>query len=139
MAYPLIMPFLRGLYLTMNSRKKKRYRDGWKSSKQAYDLFINDGRRQGHIGYYSGSREEDREPKMIKEVGVLFKHFSALVELFKQDEPALRLIRVSEILEVLYIFGDSSGLGFGSSWTEGRSIGYRFGVWNEEGYGTGSN
>ena len=30
MEYPLIMPFLRSLYLTMNSWIPKIYRDGWK-------------------------------------------------------------------------------------------------------------
>ena len=30
MAYPLIMVFLRGLYLTMNSWRPKRDREGWK-------------------------------------------------------------------------------------------------------------
>ena len=30
MAYPLIMPFTRGLYLTMNSWRPKRDRDSWK-------------------------------------------------------------------------------------------------------------
>ena len=92
MAYPLIMPFLRGLYLTMNSWRKKIYRDGWKSSKRAYDLFINDGRRQGHIGYFSGYREEDRSPKTVKAVGRLLKQFSDLAELFKEVDPDLRLI-----------------------------------------------
>ena len=29
--------------------------------------------------------------------------------------------------------------GFGLSWTEGTFVGYRFGVWNEEGDGTSSN
>ena len=43
------------------------------------------------------------------------------------------------ILEVLYIFGDASGLGFGSSWKEGISVGYRFVVWNEEVNGMSSN
>ena len=42
-------------------------------------------------------------------------------------------------MEVVYIFGGDSGLGFGSSCTEGISVGYWFGVWNEEGYGTSSN
>ena len=64
---------------------------------------------------------------------------SALLELFKEDEPDLRLIRGAKIVEVMYIFGDANGLGFGSLWTEGISIGYWFGVWNEEGDGTSSN
>ena len=64
MAYPLIMPFLRGLYLNMNYWRPKRDRDGWKLSKRAYDSFINAGRRQDHIGYSSGYREEDRAPNL---------------------------------------------------------------------------
>ena len=38
---------------------------------------------------------------MVKEVGVLFKHLSKLAELFKEDDPALRLIWGAAILEVL--------------------------------------
>ena len=83
MAYPLIMPFMRGIYLTMNYWRPKRYRDGWKLSKQARDSFINSGRRQGHLGYSSGSREEDRTSNMATAVEIFFKHLSALVELFK--------------------------------------------------------
>ena len=76
---------------------------------------------------------------MIKAVGQLLKNLSALLELFKEDEPALRPIRCAAIVEVVYIFGDASGSGFGSSCTEGIYFGYRFGVWNEEGDGTSSN
>ena len=36
---------------------------------------------------------------------------------------------------MLYIFGDASGLGFGSLCTEVVSIGYQFEVWNGEIYG----
>ena len=72
---------------------------------------------------------------MVKAVGKLFKHLSVLSDLFKEDEPDLRLIWGDAILEVLYIFGDASGLGFGLSWMEGISVCYRFGVCNEEGYG----
>ena len=68
---------------------------------------------------------------MIKAVGQLLKNLSALLELFKKDEPDLRPIRCAAIVEVVYIFGDAYGLGFRSSCTEGISGGYRFGVWNE--------
>ena len=76
---------------------------------------------------------------MVKAVGRLFKHLSDLSELFKDDETDLRLIRGAAIVEVVYIFGDASGLGFGSSLIEGVPFSYRFGVWNQEGYGTSSN
>ena len=51
MAYLLIMPLQIVLYLNMNSWRPKIDREGWKLSKQAYYLFINAGRRQGHMGY----------------------------------------------------------------------------------------
>ena len=57
MAYPFIMPFMRGVYLNINSLRPKRDKDGWKLSKRAYDSFINDGRKQEHMGYSSGYRE----------------------------------------------------------------------------------
>ena len=57
MAYPFIMPFMRGLYLTMNSWRTSRDREGWKLSKWAYDSFTNAGLRQGHVGYSSDYRE----------------------------------------------------------------------------------
>ena len=69
----------------------------------------------------------------------MFKHLSALAELFKEDEPHLRLIRGAAILEVLYFFDGAYGLGFGFSWKKGRYVGYWFGVWNEEVDETNSN
>ena len=123
-AYPSTMPFMRGLYLTTNSWRPKRYRDGWKLSKQSYGSLINVGRRQGRLGYSSGSSEEDIAPKMVKLVEIFLKHLSALAELFKEDKPDLRLIRGAAILEVVYIFGYASGSGFGSLWKEWISLGY---------------
>ena len=37
------------------------------------------------------------------------------------------------------MFGDASGAGFGSSWTRGATLVYRFGVWGMEGTDTSSN
>ena len=53
---------------------------------------------------------------MVKEVGQLFKHLSALSELFKEDDPSLSFRQGSAIVEVVYIFGDASSSGFGSLW-----------------------
>ena len=92
MVYPLIIPFLRGLYLAMNYWRPKRDRDGCKLSKRLYGSFIKSGMRQGHIGYSSGHREEDKALKMVNVVGRLFKQLSALSELFKEYEPDLMLI-----------------------------------------------
>ena len=69
----------------------------------------------------------------------MFKHLSVLLELLKEDDPYLRLIRDAAIVKVVCIFSDDSVLGFGLSWMEGIFIDYRFRVWNEEGYGARSN
>ena len=42
-------------------------------------------------------------------------------------------------MEVFYIFSDTYGLGFELSWMKGGSVGFRFGVWNEEGDETSYN
>ena len=132
MKYLFITPFLRGIYLNMNSCQTKIDRGGWKLSQQSYDSSINTGGRQGCSGYSSGYREEDRSPRIVKAIGKFSKHFSALSKLFKEDGPDLSTIWGADILEVLYIFGDAYGSVFGLSWMEGISVGYRFGVWNEE-------
>ena len=91
------------------------------------------------MGYSSVYKEEEKAPKAVKEVGQLFNQLSALLELFMEDDLALRIIRGYVIVEVVCIFGDDSKSGFGSSWIEGISVGYRFGVWNEEANGTSFN
>ena len=48
MAYPLMFPFLRGFYLTMNSWRQGRDKDGWKLSKSAFAAFLDATRRAGH-------------------------------------------------------------------------------------------
>ena len=66
---------------------------------------------------------------MVKAQGLMKEHLHALVDMFSVVEPVLRLVRGSAILEALYIFGDASGLGFGSSWISEKEVKYRFGVW----------
>ena len=51
----------------------------------------------------------------------------------------MRLIRGTVTVEVIHIFGDTSGSGFGASWAEEYAVCFRFGVWNKEGDGTISN
>ena len=64
------------------------------------------------------------------------------MDLLSGEYPALRLIRGAKTcLEVLYIFGDASGAGFGASWNipGSSNVGYRYGVWGVEGQDTSSN
>ena len=141
MAYPAMMPFLRGLYLTMNSWRSMRDGDGWKLTRRAYDVYMSQSRRAGQSldPEIQVTDEEEGAPTQVKAVPRLYGQLLALKLIFAGDEPGLRLIRGASILELLYIFGDASGSGFGSSWNDGFGLGFRFGVWGEEGDGTSSN
>ena len=143
MAYPLMFPFLKGFYLTMNSWRPKRDENGWKMSKKAHEAFMAlNGKGFDATGISYFKDEEDKAPEKVTASPLLWDHLSALLELFESTEPTLRLIRGHDIVEVMYVFGDASGAGFASSWSDGKPaefIDVRVGVWGDIGYGSTSN
>ncbi len=142
MAYPLMFPFLKGFYLTMNSWRPMRDDNGWKMSKRAHDAFVEASGKKVDASEYDYFADQNSEaPSRVTACALLRDHITTLMELFESETPSLRLIRGSLIYQVLYVFGDASGAGFGSSWNDGlqAAIKYRFGVWAEEGQDTSSN
>ena len=142
MAFPAMMPFLRGLYLTMNSWRRLRDGEGWKLTRRAFEAFMQEARRSGEPANEDFEVEDsDRPPPaFVKAVPRLYSQLKALERMFESNEPGLRLVRGTDIMQALYIFGDASGSGFGSSWNEDtQKIGYRFGVWGEDNDGKSSN
>ena len=142
MTYEKIKPFLRGFYLTMNSWRKGRDKEGWKLSNKAYQFFLRLGRKTSDAEdeVDAATWEDDKEaPSSVKAQPLMKEHLQVLLEMFACKEPVLRLVRGSAIYEALYIFGDASGLGFGSSWELGDQLGYRYGVWGLKGEDTSSN
>ena len=135
MSYPIIKPFLRGFYLSLNSWREGRDRYGWKLSDKAYKIFLQLGRRcegsdEQMLDMDVASTEEDAAaPHHVRAQPLMKEHIPIIVEMFLPKDPVLRLVRGSAILEALYIFGDASGLGFGSSWLSGAEVKYRFGIW----------
>ena len=86
------------------------------------------------------AKEEARDrPTLVKAAPMFFSHLHAMQRLFGSSKLTLRLIRGTSIEQVCYMFGDASGVGFGSSWTKGDTLVYRFGVWGMEGTDTSSN
>ena len=83
--------------------------------------------------------KEFASPKQVKAQPLLREHVDVLVDMFTSATPALRLVRGASIYEVLYIFGDASGLGFGSNWLSFDGLRYRFGVWGDGGEDSSSN
>ena len=127
MAYPIIFPFLKGFYLTMNSWRTGREADGWKMSCRAHEAYMQAARRQSDVALTAGSDESDA-PEEVTAVPLLLEQLDTIIELIEGEYPALRLIwGAKQLLEVLYIFGDASGAGFGASWSEPSSgvVGFR--------------
>ena len=61
-----------------------------------------------------------------------------LDNIFAEQTSANRLVRGSIISEVIYGFGDASGIGFGASWVKENEVQdkdlvrYRVSIWGEE-------
>ena len=144
MTFDDIMPFLRGFYLTLNSWRPDRDRDGWKMNRKKFWRWVQCARRS--------EKESPTEveadgiaPELVKASPLLYGHLEVLKDLLNAPSPTLKLIRgLKATMEVAYIFGDASGEGFGSTRCTIPSVGsttaefdkvqthYRLGVWMGE-------
>jgi hypothetical protein len=131
MVFDEIAPFLKGLYLTMNSWRKGRTKGGWKRTDKLFWQWLDLSRKQSQEDGLV--MEDDEAPKEVKAVPCLYQHLKAIQELLSSKLPTLKLIRGSEIREVGYVFGDASGEGFGASKVvKPPATDYRYGVWGPE-------
>ena len=133
MTYSNMTPFLKGFYCTLNEWRQDRDDEGWKMSEQAYQIFLQLGRRTGttydDADLNNVSSTEDA-PTRVKVVPLMRDHVAILQSIFSSEQPLLLLKRGSSRFEAMYTFGDASGLGFGSSsWTKGDRLTYRYGIW----------
>ena len=147
--YPIIFPYLKGFYNTLNNWRCDRDEDGWKISKTAWlellageiafeseddiNMSFDDRRRRFRKG-----READH-PEKVEHVPRMKSDLTALKSLFAPENPTHRLVRGFSIGCALFGFGDASGGGFGSSWDAKIGIAYRFGTWSEAMDGQSSN
>jgi hypothetical protein len=125
-SFPGMRPYLKGIHLTVDSWREGRDEEGWKDPG------------------WCGSEDEPGEvqpeaPEFVEGVKRLGWDLTALRILFSADHPAVRVIRPTSVLSVIYGFGDASGSGFGSSFTHANGIVYRVGVWGSDVDGESSN
>jgi hypothetical protein len=139
--YPMIFPYLKGFYNTLNNWRWDRDKDGWKLNKSLWMELISgdvsfDSTQNRNLSIEERARnfkkkQSDDAPATLAPVPRLSYDLKALKELFSSEFPTLRLIRGAHINVALFSFGDASGGGFGSSWQVGDSIEFRFGTWDE--------
>jgi hypothetical protein len=122
--YPFIVPYLKGIHLTLDSWRPWRKPDGWKMNAQEIQEALNDD------GFPVDESFPTAAPSYVTPVPELHRDIMALQTLFQQDLPPKRLIRPSHTAIAVYGFGDASGTGFGSTLMIGNIVHYRHGQWN---------
>ena len=136
--YPAMVPYLKGIHLTLDSWRPNRGTDGWKLSDA--EIKANNLYAKGELG---GSEFEEaydtQAPAVVRPVGRLVKDLEALALLTAELEPPVRVVRSSRIVQARYGFGDASGGGFGASIEARKGIWYRHGIWGPETAGNSSN
>jgi hypothetical protein len=116
-----MVPYLKGIHLTLDGWRQGRDCEGWK---------VADGESTDSLA--TGEEEGDRDqnaPTRVKAKPRLARDLEALKELFSAKGPPNRRIRSKNLVEVYYRFGDASQDGFGFNIQIGDRIVYRFGQW----------
>ena len=137
MTFEDMTPFLKGLYLTLNSWRSKRDDEDWKLSDKSWVNCVIARFENGSIS----ESELDNElkghngkscPTLVTASPRLSDDVSALVAMFdSQNAPEVNL-RSKNIISVIYGFGDASGTGLGATFTCGSGFTYRIGVWGPD-------
>ena len=133
MTFEDVTPFLKGLYLTLNSWRPGRDQDDWKMSEKKWKLLLYNNRELGDpededIG--SAGREDDpAAPINVRGSPRLRSDVNALKEILSSEVVPRVNIRAKNIVSVVYGFGDASGTGLGATFTCGGGFNYRIGVW----------
>lgn len=125
--YPSMVPYLKGIHLTLDSWREGRDEDGWK--------------RIGHKGGQTEFVTKDA-PVRVSAVPRLEADLSALILLTEGEKPPLRRVRSKKVISLYYGFGDASAVGFCSTfqkymkasggYTRDDVIHYRYGHWCQE-------
>ena len=106
MTYTSLIPYLKGIHLTLNSWRPGRDKNGWKTRKQKSDPTEDCG----------------PPPKYVEAVTRLIADVLALMELTSYLNPPEVPVRPTE-KQATFLVGDASGTGFGSStWVQGEEV-----------------
>lgn len=94
--YPSLVPYLKGIHLTLDSWRNNRDSKGWKLS-ASDPLFSFDDAASSHL-----------PPKVVMPVPQLIMDIQALLALFEPAVPLTRQVHPTSTATVLYGFGDAS-------------------------------
>jgi hypothetical protein len=140
MTFSSLVPFLKGIHLTLDSWRVGRKEDGWKMTNSEWRLWLQyqaegdlDQQELVYLMAHEGA------PKTVRAVPRLANDVRALLECLSQATPPSVTLRSKSVYLVKYGFGDASGKGFGSTFGLKEAISYRIGVWQSDQDGESSN
>lgn len=135
--YPCMVPYLKGIHLTLDGWRKFRDEDGWKLSPQRVRELEKSMKIQVHH-----ASTDDHPPKRVTPVKRLRSDLEALAVLTRPDKPPRRRVRSKKVLTVCYGFGDASAIGgssnfqrvrkVGDNWRPEQHVNYMYGHWCTE-------
>ena len=134
MTFEDVIPFLKGLYLTLNSWRPGRDQDDWKMSAKKWKIFLGSQRdvdSKGDQGEDAslGMGDDPEAPISVRGSTRLTSDVGALWEIMSPDIVPRVSIRARSIVSVVYGFGDASGTGLGATFTCEGGFNYRIGIW----------
>jgi hypothetical protein len=155
--YPTMVPYLKGLHLTIEHWRDDRDAEGWpdklrrrRTDAQILESFEDQMNIAQAIRDLNEGSNPATPPLIVTPVPRLQDDVMCLLELFKSETPSIRCVRPTKCVWVVYGCGDASGSGFGSSFISGygpdpfykhhdSEISYRVGVWSPDEDSSSSN
>jgi hypothetical protein len=102
-AFPSLVPYLKGIHLTLDSWREGRDREGWKSFGQV--MLHLEGAIEGQV-------YPTDPPEFVTAVPRLASDVEGLLTLFNSPVPPIWVVRARTLVSVYYGFGNASGVGF---------------------------
>jgi hypothetical protein len=152
--YETVIPYLKGLHLTLAAHHPQRNLQGWKLSPKEWDAYVWSKESEGIFSVDEAATFSEEgidpippkakckqavkppakegpavPPKQVVPVKRLKFDIDALCALFNEDTPTEVLLRAPKVYSILYGFADASGTGFGSTILGEDGITYRIGTW----------
>jgi hypothetical protein len=121
-----MVPYLKGIHLTLNTWQEGRRQDGWKRSRKKMDIL----RRNSYVPDEVEAPEEGA-PAFGKPVPRYEADVMVSKALTEPQLPYKRHVRSKVVITVAYGFANASGKLFGSKITINGSLLWRSGQWKE--------
>jgi len=122
--YPIMVLYLKGIHLTLDSWRTGRDSEGWRMTMS--ELHHHFGESDIVDNAPSGA------PEYVYPATRLEADITTLLIMTSDSTPPKRFVRSKVILSACYGFGDASGSGFGSAVQGPGGLWYRHGIWGTD-------